>query len=53
MPKVDRTDVTSVCVRACTATAFGFCEFSNPESTLRALRLLDGYRLGDKDLVVS
>lgn len=33
--------------------AFGFCEYANPESTLRALRLLHGLRLGSKTLTVS
>lgn len=33
--------------------AFGFCDFEHPESTLRALRLLHDWPLGDKRLVVS
>lgn len=33
--------------------AFGFCEYANPESTLRALRLLHGLSLGSKSLTVS
>ena len=33
--------------------AFGFCEYAIPESTLRAIRLLDGLKLGEKALVVS
>ncbi|XP_065920862.1 RNA-binding protein 25-like isoform X2 [Dysidea avara] len=33
--------------------AFGFCEYSDPEATLRALRLLHNFRLGDKSLVVK
>ena len=33
--------------------AFGFCEFKEPDSALRALRLLQGYRLGDKELLVN
>ena len=32
--------------------AFGFCEYSDPEATLRALRLLHNFKLGDKTLVV-
>ena len=36
----------------CLCVAFGFCEFGSPDSTLRALRLLDGFRLGNKNLVV-
>ena len=34
-------------------SAFGFCEYALPESTLRAIRLLDGLKLGEKALVVS
>ena len=33
--------------------AFGFCEYADPECTLRAMRLLNGFKLGDKSLVVS
>merc|ERR1711970_256283 len=33
--------------------AFGFCEFKEPDSALRALRLLQGYQLGDKGLLVK
>ena len=33
-------------------SAFGFCEYALPESTLRAIRLLDGLKLGEKALVV-
>lgn len=33
--------------------AFGFCEFSNPDSGLRAIRLLHDFQLGDKKLVVK
>ena len=32
--------------------AFGFCEYGDPEATLRALRLLHGLKLGTKSLVV-
>lgn len=32
---------------------FGFCEYADPDSTLRALRLLDKLKLGEKALVVS
>ena len=37
----------------CVFAAFGFCEYADPESTLRALRLLHDFRLGEKYLVVS
>lgn len=33
--------------------AFGFCEYGDPESTLRALRLLHDFKLGEKNLVVG
>ncbi|KAI4786681.1 hypothetical protein KUCAC02_036968 [Chaenocephalus aceratus] len=33
--------------------AFGFCEYKEPESTLRALRLLHELMLGDKKLLVK
>lgn len=33
--------------------AFGFCEYKQPESTLRALRLLHELHLGDKKLLVK
>ena len=33
--------------------AFGFCEYENPEGTLRCIRLLNGYQIQDKKLVVS
>jgi RNA-binding protein 25 len=32
---------------------FGFCEYGDPESTLRALRILHEFKLGDKNLVVK
>ena len=34
-------------------TAFGFCDYGDPEAGLRAIRLLHGKELGDKALVVS
>ncbi|KAK6304882.1 hypothetical protein J4Q44_G00254680 [Coregonus suidteri] len=34
-------------------TAFGFCEYKEPESTLRSLRLLHELVLGDKKLLVK
>ena len=34
-------------------TGFGFCEYGDPESTLRALRILHDFKLGDKNLVVK
>uniref|UniRef100_A0A1A8QVV0 PWI domain-containing protein n=1 Tax=Nothobranchius rachovii TaxID=451742 RepID=A0A1A8QVV0_9TELE len=33
--------------------AFGFCEYKEPESTLRALRLLHDLLIGDKNLLVK
>jgi len=33
--------------------AFGFCEYTKPESALRAMRLLNGFQLGDKSLLVK
>ena len=33
--------------------AFGFCEYDNPESTLRCIRLLNGYEIGEKKLLVK
>ncbi|CAF0896551.1 unnamed protein product [Adineta steineri] len=33
--------------------AFGFCEYENPESTLRCIRLLNGWQIQDKKLVVK
>ena len=33
--------------------AFGFCEFSNPDAGLRAVRILNGYEIADKELVVK
>ncbi|XP_051507554.1 RNA-binding protein 25-like [Myxocyprinus asiaticus] len=33
--------------------AFGFCEYKEPESTLRALRLLHGLQVADKKLLVK
>ena len=35
------------------SAAFGFCEYKEPESTLRALRLLHELLLGDKKLLVK
>lgn len=32
--------------------AFGFCEYDHPDSTLRAVRLLHEWKLGDKCLTV-
>jgi RNA recognition motif-containing protein len=34
-------------------SAFGFCEYENPEGTLRCMRLLNGWQIQDKKLVVS
>lgn len=33
--------------------AFGFCEYKEPESTLRALRLLHDLQIGEKKLLVK
>jgi len=33
--------------------AFGFCEYENPEGTLRCIRLLNGFQIQDKKLVVK
>lgn len=33
--------------------AFGFCEFKEPDSALRALRLLQGYLLANKSLLIK
>ncbi|CAF2674078.1 unnamed protein product [Rotaria sp. Silwood2] len=33
--------------------AFGFCEYENPEGTLRCIRLLNGWQIQDKKLVVK
>ena len=34
-------------------SAFGFCDYGDPEASLRAIRLLHSKELGDKALVVS
>ena len=34
-------------------SAFGFCEFANPDAALRAIRLLDAYEIASKKLVVK
>ncbi|THD19506.1 RNA-binding protein 25 [Fasciola hepatica] len=33
--------------------AFGFCEYEDPESTMRCVRLLNGFALGEKKLLVK
>ncbi|CAF1064429.1 unnamed protein product [Adineta ricciae] len=33
--------------------AFGFCEYENPEGTLRCIRLLNGWQIQEKKLVSS
>ena len=33
--------------------AFGFCEFKEPDSALRALRLLQGHQLANKALSIT
>ena len=35
------------------APAFGFCEYGNPDSALRAIRLLHDYEIADRKLVVK
>lgn len=35
------------------SSAFGFCEYKEPESTLRALRLLHELQVGEKKLLVK
>ena len=34
-------------------SAFGFCEYEDPEATLRCMRLLNDWEIADKKLVVS
>lgn len=34
-------------------SAFGFCEFANPDAALRAIRLLHDYEIASKKLVVK
>lgn len=38
---------------ALSIAAFGFCEYKEPESTLRSLRLLHDLQIGDKSLLVK
>ncbi|KAF7253117.1 hypothetical protein EG68_08258 [Paragonimus skrjabini miyazakii] len=33
--------------------AFGFCEYEDPESTMRCVRILNGFNVGDKKLLVK
>jgi len=33
--------------------AFGFCEYADPEAGLRSIRVLSGYQIGDKKLLVK
>jgi len=42
-----------LCVVFVCCTAFGFCEFEDPEATLRCMRLLNDWHIADKKLVVS
>lgn len=44
--------VTLISMKSSVA-AFGFCEYKEPESTLRALRLLHDLQIGDKNLLVK
>lgn len=37
----------------CLLSAFGFCEFGNPDAALRAIRLLHDYEIAEKKLVVK
>lgn len=34
-------------------SAFGFCEYEDPEATLRCMRLLNEWEIAEKKLVVS
>lgn len=34
-------------------SAFGFCEYEDPEATLRCMRLLNEWEIADKKLVVG
>lgn len=49
----NRVWVLQVCRSRICSVGFGFCEYADPESTLRALRLLHNLKLGEKSLVVS
>lgn len=42
-----------MCVCLGVSSAFGFCEYKEPESTLRALRLLHELQVGEKKLLVK
>ena len=33
--------------------AFGFCEYGDPEAGLRSIRILSGFQIGDKKLLVK
>lgn len=45
------SEVLIFCFPFC--AAFGFCEYKEPESTLRALRLLHDMQIGEKKLLVK
>lgn len=32
---------------------FGFCDYESPEDVLRAIKILNGYKIGDQALIVS
>lgn len=44
--------LTDICF-CCLLPAFGFCEYKEPESTLRSLRLLHELQIGEKKLLVK
>ena len=50
---VSSPGLVSLLPSAPVSAAFGFCEYREPESTLRALRLLHELLLGDKKLLVK
>ena len=51
--KVQFTSKATRISPVCFVLAFGFCEYENPEGTLRCIRLLNGWQIQDKKLVVS
>lgn len=49
---IDKPVIMSISISISVA-AFGFCEYKEPESTLRALRLLHDLQIGEKNLLVK
>lgn len=49
---IDEPVVISIAI-SISFTAFGFCEYKEPESTLRSLRLLHDLPIGEKSLLVK